>query len=176
MLRHKLYVLHRAVCRLGSSRASRPALPWLPRRNSPAVCSQRRDFAHATRPLIAASRTFSRALVTDVEAHTVCDTNGASEPATAGAPTLTFQEAITALEQYWAKESGANCAILLPHNTEVRGANSYHIGLRSCTGLCKESVATLTVSYGGLRVSGRQHNVRPCRHHIVFIYRLVPER
>lgn len=32
---------------------------------------------------------------------------------------LTFQEAITALEQYWAVQSGVNCAILLPHNTEV---------------------------------------------------------
>ena len=43
--------------------------------------------------------------------------NGAPAPQTH----LTFQEAISTLEQYWAKQSGLNCAILLPHNTEVRG-------------------------------------------------------
>ena len=42
--------------------------------------------------------------------------NGAPAPQTH----LTFQEAISTLEQYWAKQSGLNCAILLPHNTEVR--------------------------------------------------------
>lgn len=122
MLRQRLCALQKTVARLGCPRSSRQILHRLPRRNSHAFCSQRIDFAAATRPLIAASRVYSQAAASEVHEHTTCDTNGASQPAIVGARKLTFQEAITALEQYWAKQSGANCAILLPHNTEVQHA------------------------------------------------------
>ncbi|DBA71104.1 TPA: hypothetical protein ACH3X2_011520 [Trebouxia sp. C0005] len=76
-------------------------------------------FATATRPLLTASRVYSQVVTSETHEPITRDTNGASQPAIVGARELTFQEAITALEQYWAKKSGANCAILLPHNTEV---------------------------------------------------------
>ncbi|DBB00083.1 TPA: hypothetical protein ACH3X1_013938 [Trebouxia sp. C0004] len=119
MLRQRLCALQKSVARLGCPRSSRPGLHRLPRRNSPAVCSQRRDFAAATRPLLAASHVYSQVVSSETHEQSPRDTNGASHPAIVGAPKLTFQEAITALEQYWAEQSGANCAILLPHNTEV---------------------------------------------------------
>lgn len=124
MLRQGLCTLQKTVARLGCPRSSRQVLHRLPRRNSPAVCSQRRDFAAATRPLLAASRVYSQVVTSDTRELTTRDTNGASQPALVGARKLTFQEAITALEQYWATQSGANCAILLPHNTEVQYASS----------------------------------------------------
>ena len=120
MLRQQLGVLQRTLFRTGALRASRQVLPGLPRRKSVLPCSQREDFPCAIRPVIAASRTCCNAHATDVGAHTAVDTNGASEPKVIGDRKLTFQEAITALEQYWAKQSGVECAILLPHNTEVR--------------------------------------------------------
>lgn len=124
MLRQRLCALQKTVARLACPRSSRQVLHRLPRRNSPAVCSQRRDFAAATRPLLAASRVYSQAVTSETHEPTTRDSNGASHPAVVGARKLTFQEAITALEQYWAKQSGADCAILLPHNTEVQHASS----------------------------------------------------
>ena len=120
MLRQRLYLLQKAVGRLACLRSSRQVLHHLPRRYSPALCSQRRGFAAATRPVIATSRIYTSALATEAAPYTAPDTNGAPRTDVGAAPKLTFQEAITALEQYWAKQSGANCAILLPHNTEVR--------------------------------------------------------
>jgi len=122
MLRQRLCALQKTVARLGCPRSTRQVLHRLPRRNSPAVCSQRRDFAAVTRPLLAASRVYSQVATSETHEPTTRETNGASQLAVVGARKLTFQEAITALEQYWAKQSGANCAILLPHNTEVQYA------------------------------------------------------
>ena len=128
MLRHRLCLLQKAVGRLEYLRSSRQVLQHLPRRHSPALCSQRRGFAAASRPVIATSRIYSSALATEAAPYTATDTNGAPRADAGAAPKLTFQEAITALEQYWAKQSGANCAILLPHNTEVR--RTYLLDLR----------------------------------------------
>ncbi len=119
MLRQRLGAVQKVLSRLVNLRTSRPTVPFTSRRNSPAVCSQRKDFAGAIRPLTATSRIYSNALATDTDVHSARDSNGASGSAIVGAHKLTFQEAITALEQYWAKQSGADCAILLPHNTEV---------------------------------------------------------
>ena len=124
MLRQRLCALQKTVARLGCPRSSRQVLHRLPRRNSPAFWSQRRDFAAVTRPLLAASRVYSQVVTSESHEPTTRDTNGVSQPAIVGARNLTFQEAITALEQYWAKQSGANCAVLLPHNTEVQYAFS----------------------------------------------------
>lgn len=133
MLRQRLCALQKTVARLGIPRSSRQVLHRLPRRNAPAVCSQRRDLVPACgRPLLFGSRVYSQVVASETHEPTTRETNGASQPAIVGARKLTFQEAITALEQYWAKQSGANCAILLPHNTEV-----HHTFSEKCCHLCK---------------------------------------
>ena len=119
MLRHRLLTLHRTVHRLGSHRLSRDALPCVSRRVCHVVCSQRGHVAYAGRPFLTRTPVCTRAIATDRHVEAAHDTNGAVASTLVGAPSLTFQEAITTLEQYWAKQSGANCAILLPHNTEV---------------------------------------------------------
>ena len=120
MLRLRLHVLQTAVRSSGCLRSARQPSFFLTRRISQTTCSQRKEVAHAPRQLIAISRTCSRAIATTADAHIASEGNGAAAQGIAGAPKLTFQEAITALEQYWAKQSGVDCAILLPHNTEVR--------------------------------------------------------
>ena len=117
MLRHRLLALHRTVHRLGLLRLSRHAQVCVSRRVQPVACIPRTQVAHAVRPLVTQTSVCTRAIATDSHVESPHETNGA---AAAGAASLTFQEAITTLEQYWAKQSGANCAILLPHNTEVQ--------------------------------------------------------
>lgn len=71
---------------------------------------------------------------------------------------LTFQQAVAALEQYWAHQSGLHCAILLPHNTEVclcplvpqcmvvGAARPHNIGVDMCMDSYAYSASSLTVS------------------------------
>lgn len=120
MLRHKLLKLHTTVQRLGSQRLPRQALACVPRRTGPVACSQRSACVYAFQPFTSRSSVCTTATVTDRHSKVVHDSNGTSPAGLVGVPSLTFQEAITALEQYWAKLSGSNCAILLPHNTEAR--------------------------------------------------------
>ena len=119
MLRHRLLALHITVRRLGSHRLSRDFLPCVSRRVCPVPCSQRSPFAYAVKPFVARTPVCTRAVATSRHVEQAQDNNGTAAAKLEGAPSLTFQEAITSLEQYWAKQSGANCAILLPHNTEV---------------------------------------------------------
>ena len=121
MLRHRLLALHRTVHRLGLQRLSRHAQLCVSRRVQPVASIQRTQVAHAVRPFVTQTSVCTRAIATDSHVESPHKTNGAAAASSfVGAASLTFQEAITTLEQYWAKQSGANCAILLPHNTEVQ--------------------------------------------------------
>ena len=124
MLRYRLSRLHITVQRFGSQRASKPSLACLPRRACSTACSQRTAFAYASRPFVVRAPICARAVSIDRCIETAHKTNGSSVEGLASVPSLTFQEAITALEQYWATKSGSNCAILLPHNTEVHPLSS----------------------------------------------------
>lgn len=120
MLCHRLFALRTTVHKLGSQRLSRNALPCVSRRVCPAACSQRTHVAYAGRPSATPTSVCAKAIATARHVESRHDINGAAASPLVAVPSLTFQEAITTLEQYWAKQSGANCAILLPHNTEVR--------------------------------------------------------
>ena len=94
-----------------------------PVRSCPRPCSsQRKCAAYATQRVDTRLHQRTQATATKAPTSQPRHTNGLHSDTTHPRP-LTFQAAITALEKYWAEQSGLDCAILLPHNTEVKTRN-----------------------------------------------------
>ena len=124
MLRYRLFAMHTAT------RNSFPACTALQAR-TPAVrrcaCNgQRRDIACAGSRINALCHERIQAVTTSTE-HLQEQRNNGLHPKSIASRKLTFQEAITALERYWAEQSKVDCATLLPHNTEVGPGDCYNL-------------------------------------------------
>jgi glycyl-tRNA synthetase len=75
-------------------------------------------LAASRRPTAAASAAAAPPAPTAAAPTAAPSTNGATSPPSAADPSApTFQQAISALQDYWSKAAG--CAVWLPHNTEV---------------------------------------------------------
>ena len=118
MLRYRLLAMHRATRSSFSAYAIPQARPCTVRRPA-CACSQRRYVASVAQRFDKLSSQRTHAVAESAAAVQQQRNNGVHTVPTASRK-LTFQEAITALERYWAEQSGVDCAILLPHNTEVR--------------------------------------------------------
>lgn len=116
MLRYRLFAMHTATRNGFSACTALQARTSTVRRC--ACVSQRRDISCAASQINALCHQRIQAVATSTEPLQKQRNNGLPPKSTASRK-LTFQEAITALERYWAEQSGVNCAILLPHNTEV---------------------------------------------------------
>ena len=124
MLRYRLFAMHKATRNGFSACTTLQARTPTVRRC--ACASQRREIACAASRINALGHQRIQAVATSTEPLQKQRNNGLHPKSTASRK-LTFQEAITALERYWAEQSGVNCAILLPHNTEVGQADCHDL-------------------------------------------------
>lgn len=119
MLRQRLFAMHRVTrCIVPASTTPQIRLYCI-RKPACIRSGQRRDVACAAQHFDAVALQGTPTVADGTATRNNARTNGV-HTAVQATRKLTFQEAITALERYWAEQSSMNCAILLPHNTEVR--------------------------------------------------------